>query len=183
MTGHGEAAAAASDREGFSVTQEEIQNANYGAETISLAQSGAVPGDCTVVVVAGPSAGYFEPEVDALRNYVAGGGRVLLMLDATVEDDPNGALVALAAEWGVEVRDDVIIDLSPVGQLFGGGPLTPMITDYDTVHPITKVMGNVAALFPMSRTVKQAGSTNGWNVTELLKTTEAELRHDRLRDR
>ena len=173
VTGHGEAEATDSERDGFSVTQTEIQNANYETETISLAQTGSVPPGCTVVVIAGPTADYFEPEVEALRSYVAGGGRLLLMLDATVEEDNSGALVELAAEWGVEVGDDVIIDLSPVGQLFGGGPLTPMITDYDSIHAITKVMGNVAALFPMARTVKQADSTGDWSVTELMKTTES----------
>lgn len=172
VTGHGEAEASDAEREGFSNAQSAIQNANYETESISLAQTGAVPADCTVVIVGGPSTGYFEPEVDALRNYVADGGRLLLMLDATpTEDDPHDALTALAAEWGVEIRDDVVVDLSPVGRLFGAGPLSPMIAEYDTLHAITKVMANVVAIFPTARTVKQAASTGDWTVTELMKTT------------
>ena len=173
VTAHGEADASDSERNGLSLAQTEIQNANYATETISLAETGQAPADCTVIVVAGPSAGYFEPEIAALRSYVNGGGRLLLMLDATVEQDNSGALVALASEWGIQLKNDVIIDMSPVGQLFGGGPLTPMITEYDTTHAITKVMGNVAALLPMARTVAKAESTGEWTVTELMKTTAA----------
>jgi ABC-type uncharacterized transport system involved in gliding motility auxiliary subunit len=173
VTGHGEADPANSEQDGFSIAQGEIQNANYGTETVSLAQTGEVPTDCTVVVVAGPSAGYFEPEVAALRNYVNGGGRLLLMLDGTVEEESSQALIQLAAEWGVKVGSDIVIDLSPVGQLFGGGPLTPLIAEYDTVHAITKVMGNVASLFPMTRSVVEEGASGGWTVTELMKTTES----------
>ena len=171
VTGHGEADASDSERDGFSIAQAETVNANYETETISLAQSGEAPSDCTLLIVAGPSAGYLEPEVAALRNYVNAGGRLLLMLDGTVEEDNSGALVQLAAEWGVKVNDDIVIDLSPVGQLFGGGPLTPLIAEYDTAHAITKVMGNVNSLFPMTRSVISEGASGGWTVTELMKTT------------
>ncbi len=40
-----------------------------------------VPADCTVLVVAGPTGDYIQPEVDAIKKYVEGGGRALFMLD------------------------------------------------------------------------------------------------------
>lgn len=173
VTGHGEADASDSERDGFSLAQTEIRNANYETETISLAETGAVPAGCTVVVVAGPSTGYFEPEVAALRTFVDGGGRLLLMFDGVTKagEDKGEALAQLAAEWGVKAGSDVVIDMSPVGQFFGGGPLTPMISDYDTTQAITKVMGNVAALFPMTRSVSQEGANGGWTAIELMKTS------------
>ncbi len=40
-----------------------------------------VPGDCTVMVVGGPTHDYQQPEVDAIKKYVEDGGRALFMLD------------------------------------------------------------------------------------------------------
>ena len=176
MTGHGEANVEDSEREGFSVAQSEIEGANYATQTLSLLENPHIPSECTLVIVAGPEASYLGPEVDILRAYVEGGGRLLMMLAQT--NSPE--LVELAATWGIEVKDDVVIDLSGIGQLFGGSPLTPIVAEYDSFHPITEVMGNVAAFFPMVRTVAKGAEPEGWSVSELMKTTEASFATSKL---
>ena len=40
-----------------------------------------VPGDCTLLVVAGPQHEYVQPEVDAIKTYVENGGKALFLLD------------------------------------------------------------------------------------------------------
>ncbi len=40
-----------------------------------------MPADCTALVIAGPTRNYQQPEVDAIKKYVEGGGRALFMLD------------------------------------------------------------------------------------------------------
>ena len=177
-TGHGEAASEDTGRDGFSNARTAVEDANYNYEDVSLA-SGSVPGNCTLLIVAGPSTGYFEPETAALVNYVEGGGRALLMLNPALPD-ANGRrkpsspeLVDLAARWGVTVNDDIVIDQSPIGQLFGGGPLTPMVAEYET-HPIVSAMSNVATLFPASRSVERAeDAPDGWDVEDLFQTSDA----------
>ncbi len=171
LTGHGEADPSDSDRNGFAIAQTETESANYATKTVSLLESPEIPSDCTVVVVAGPEKSYLDEEVTLLRDYVNGGGRLLLMVD--FQSTPE--LAALAGEWGVTVNDDIVIDRSGIGSLFGGGPLSPLIADYDSIHPITKVMGNVASFFTMTRSVTRADSTGEWDVTELLKTTAGAL--------
>jgi ABC-type uncharacterized transport system involved in gliding motility auxiliary subunit len=141
--------------------------------------AGSVPSNCTVLIVAGPSTGYFEPEVEALKTYVEGGGRALFLLNPALPD-ANGKrkpsspeLVELLSQWGVSVNDDLIIDLSPIGQIFGGGPLTPMVSEYES-HPIVSVLSNVATLFPASRSVTKADDVpSGWDVGEILKTSRS----------
>ena len=176
-TGHGEAASEDTGRDGFSNARTAVEDANYNYEDVSLA-SGSVPGNCTLLIVAGPSTGYFEPETAALANYVEGGGRALLMLNPALPD-ANGRrkpsspeLVDLAARWGVTVNDDIVIDQSPIGQLFGGGPLTPMVAEYET-HPIVSAMSTVATLFPASRSVERAeDAPDGWDVEDLFRTSD-----------
>ncbi len=177
-TGHGEAASDDRERDGFSSAQQAIEDANYGYQDVSIGVDG-VPESCTLLLIPGPSADLFDPEIEALRTYVEQGGRALVMLQPAFpdqrgrRDDPSPKLVALLAEWGVEARNDIVIDESAIGQLFGGGPFTPLVADY-LYHPIVEPMENLATLFPRARTVAEAATVpDGWTVDELFRTSSA----------
>ena len=166
LTGHGEADPEDSGREGFAGAKEETEGANYKTQTVSLLENPEVPQDCTVLIVPGPANDYLEPEIGILTKYVESGGRMAFMLD--YEKSPR--LVEMLAGWGIRVKDDLIIDLSGIGQLFGGGPLTPLVAEYES-HAITDVLENSATFFPMSRTVEPGDSADGWTATKLFSTT------------
>ncbi len=184
-TGHGEAASSDMERYGFANAKTLIEDSNYGYEDVSLAQDG-VPSDCTLLVIPGPTTAYFEPEVQAIREFVENGGRLLVMLAPVFPDErsdrpessPN--LVALLNEWGIEANNDIVIDNSPIGQLFGGGPFTPLVASYQ-YHDIVSPMENVATLFPRARSIVRAEETpGGWSVDELFETSESSLATDTL---
>jgi ABC-type uncharacterized transport system involved in gliding motility auxiliary subunit len=166
LAGHAEAGPDDQGREGFSAAKQEIEGANYVTETISLLERPQIPSDCTVLIIAGPDTDYLEPEIEILRRYVEGGGRALFLLDH--EKSPR--LVELAASWGVRVNQDVVIDMSGIGQLFGGGPLTPLVAEYEN-HPISSVMRGSYTFFPMTRSVEPGDSASGWTATTLFNTT------------
>ncbi len=175
-TGHGEAASADMDRNGFANAKTVIEDANYSYEDVSLALDG-VPGDCTLLLVPGPSNAYFDPEIEAIKAFVEGGGRALFMLRPAFpdergrRDEPSPKLVELLASWGVAAENDIVIDESPIGQLFGGGPFTPLVSSYK-YHPIVEPMENVATLFPQARSVRKADeSPEGWTLDELFETS------------
>ena len=167
VTGHGEADTDDMERDGFSAAQQAMQDANYETQVVSLQQETEVPSDCTLLIVPGPEADYLPPTVETLRRYVEGGGRALVLLDP----DSSPALVEMLGGWGVRVRDETVIDLSPVGQFFGGGPLSPLVAEYQA-HPITDPMRNTASLFPLARGVDAGDAVSGWDVQELFSTTE-----------
>lgn len=175
-TGHGESASGDMERDGFSNARDLIEAANYGYEDVNLAADG-VPADCTLLLVPGPSVAYFEPEIDAIRTFVEGGGRALVMLQPAFPDergrrsDPSPKLVELLAGWGVAARNDVVLDENPIGQLFGGGPFAPLVNSY-RYHPIVEPMENMATLFPRARSVASADEApDGWTVDELFETS------------
>jgi ABC-type uncharacterized transport system involved in gliding motility auxiliary subunit len=167
LTGHGEAGIEDPDRSGLSLLAGEAVDANYSTRSISLLENPEVPASCSVVVVAGPTTAYLEPEVEILRQYANGGGRLLLMFDY----DANSGLEALSAEFGLAVNEDLVIDQSGIGQLFGGSPLAPIINNFDEQHPIGRVMRNVYAIFPMTRSVSAGPGTNGWTALDLANTS------------
>ena len=80
-SGHGEKNITSAERDGYATIVEALKQENYGVETVVLAQTGSVPEDAAVVVVAGPQTDFFPPEVEALRTYLGKAGKVLLALD------------------------------------------------------------------------------------------------------
>jgi ABC-type uncharacterized transport system involved in gliding motility auxiliary subunit len=156
---------------GYSGAKAALAKTQYETRKVLLAREGSVPADCTVVVVPGPEKDMFPPAVDALRRYVKAGGKVLLMLEPDLRG-PSPALVALAGEWNVTVGHDVVVDSSGMGQIVGGGPLTPVVMNYP-FHEITKDLREVMTVFHTARSVKAAtGGTPGVSAQDIAETFE-----------
>jgi ABC-type uncharacterized transport system involved in gliding motility auxiliary subunit len=166
LSGHGEADLEDTERNGFGGAKTETEGANYKTRTVSLLENPLIPADCTALVIAGPANEYLEPEIGILKKYVESGGRAVFLLD----NEKSPRLAEMLAAWGIRVKDDLVVDLSGIGQLFGGGPLTPLVAEYES-HPITDVMAGAATFFPMSRTVEPGDSADGWTTTKLFGTT------------
>lgn len=195
VTGSGEHSIDDSDRAGYSAVKESLERNNYKARSISLlrpaaaapaATAGAapapgkieVPKDCTVLVVAGPQHDYVQPETDAIKEYVEGGGHALILLDPPINlgrnpIDENTTMAALLQTWGVTVDKDLVLDTSGIGQVFGLGPEVPLVASYES-HPIVNQMKDVATAFPLSRSldVKNADKTT---VSKIIATSDSSV--------
>ena len=162
LEGHGEKTHAGTDRDGYSTVSAALALDNFEVESLVLAQEGAVPDDATVVVAAGPQTDLLPGEVDALRAYLDGGGKLLLLLDPPLTGDepaPEG-LLGLVREWGIETGADVVVDASGVGQLFGADASVPVAASYP-FHPITERF-NLLTAYPLARSVSAAsGAPDG----------------------
>lgn len=153
VQGHGERSPDGTDRDGYSGLNEALRLDNLSVDTVVLAQTGEVPDDASVVIVAGPTTDYLPGETDALREYLEDGGKALLLLDPQdgpdSSDQPN--LLALVTEWGIDVGRDVVVDVSGVGQLLGTDVTVPVAATYPP-HPITNDFALLTA-FPLARSV------------------------------
>ena len=183
VTGSGEHQIDDSGRGGYSQFKELLGKDEYVAKSINLLQKAEIPSDCTVLVVAGPSGDYQQPEVDAIKKFVEDGGRALFMLDPPLkvgrsEIADNDALTSVLKAWGVTVDKDLILDMNPIGQLAGLGPQVALVTSYDS-HPIVSEMKGTATGFPLSRSldVKNGDKTN---VQKLFGSSESSLATEKL---
>ena len=86
LTGSGERQIDDADRPGFSHFKDMLAKDDYTPKSINLLEKPEIPADCTVLVVGGPKTDYQQPEVDAIKNYVQGGGRAMFLLDLSAED-------------------------------------------------------------------------------------------------
>ena len=173
VQGHGERDPDGSDRDGYSAVRDALGRDNFRVETVVLAQTGEVPADATVLVVAGPSTDVLPTEADLLRGYLAGGGKLLLMLDPpdTEADPPRPNLIALAGEWGIELGADVVVDASGVGQLLGTDASVPVAASYPP-HAITGDF-NLLTAFPLARSVRPAAGGAAGRIGEVVVETGA----------
>jgi ABC-type uncharacterized transport system involved in gliding motility auxiliary subunit len=170
VQGHGERDLAGNDRPGYASVVDALKRDNYTVDKVVLAQSQAgVPADASVLIVAGPTADYLQPEVDAIRTYLRKGGKALFLLDPPVGTTarPTPTLEALLKEWGITLGHDVVIDISGMGQLLGTDASVPVVASYPS-HPVTERFDLLTA-FPLSQSVKgdagvELGTANTQNV-------------------
>jgi ABC-type uncharacterized transport system involved in gliding motility auxiliary subunit len=157
VLGSGEHSIDDAERDGYAAAKQLAEANNYKTQTIKLLEKPEIPKDCLIVIVAGPSHDYIQPEVDALKKFVEDGGRAVFMLDpplmfAKQEIDENKGLTDVLASWGVNVDKDLVLDTSGVVQVFGMGPEIPLVTNYST-HAIVRTMKDVPSGFPIARSM------------------------------
>lgn len=183
VTGSGEHQIDDSDRNGYSRLKDLLGKDQYATKSISLLQTAEVPGDCTVLVVAGPSGDYQQPEVDAIKKFVENGGRALFLLDPPLkfgrsEIADNDAFIALLQSWGVTLDKDLILDLNPIGQLVGVGPEVALVSHYES-HAIVNEMKGSATGFPLTRSM-DIKNTDKTTVEKLFSSSENSLATSKL---
>ena len=172
--GHGEKDTTSSERDGYNAIAAALGRENYGVEKLVLAQTGSVPDDASVVVIAGPKTDFFPNEVDALRKYLDKQGKLVMLIDPPDRADapqPTN-LIALAHDWAMEVGNNVVVDVSGMGRLIGTDASVPVAASYPS-HAITKNGSfNFLTAFPMARSVTPvAGGVNGRTAQSFVETS------------
>ncbi len=172
LQGHGEHDPTASDPMGYSGVAEALKGDNFEVANLTLAQAGKVPEDATIIVIAGPRTDLLAPELDLLRGYLKGGGKLHLMIDPPDKGagpEPTG-LIGLAREWGVQVGNDLIVDASGLGQLIGTDASVPVAMPVP--HAITTNFPRLITAFPLARSVTPVeGGVEGRVAQRVLETS------------
>jgi ABC-type uncharacterized transport system involved in gliding motility auxiliary subunit len=171
VQGHGEKSTDGSQADGYSTIASSLTSDNFTTDKLVLAQQD-IPADATVLIVAGPRADFLAPEIDRLKTYLGGGGKLLLLLDPP--EKPGGPdltnLIGLAKEWGIDPGLNVVVDASGVGQMIGTGPEVPIAAKYNP-HPITERF-NILTAYSLARSVTAIqGGANNRTAQNLVETS------------
>ena len=108
-----------------------IEAIGYSDRALDMPAVSDIPTDCAVVTDLGPRSPYSPDEVQALKNYLARGGRLLLMYDPEFPVTPE--LQSLLGNVGVAVRSGMVLD--PVNH--SGTEEDKVAVPYYPPHPIT----------------------------------------------
>jgi ABC-type uncharacterized transport system involved in gliding motility auxiliary subunit len=168
VTGHNEKALADKAGTGYSGADDGLKKEGYATKSVNLVMENGVPADCDVLVIAGPTQSYLQPEADFVKKYIDAGGKAMIEVDP--QTDPK--LNDIFTEWNANLGSNVVVDASGMGRLFGTGPAVPLVVDYGD-SPITKGLKGGMTFFPLARTIGIADKNKAdVSDTELLKTSE-----------
>ena len=173
VQGHGEKNTEGSDRGSYSTIAAALGSDNYAVDKLVLVQQKEVPADATVLVVAGPKTDFLAPEIEMVKAYLARGGKVLFMLDPPDRADsaPLAGITSLLKDWAIEVGNNIVVDVSGIGQLFGTNESVPVAAKYNP-HTITANF-NLMTAYPLARSVSPATGETGGKFAQALVETSA----------
>ena len=162
---HGEASSQIIETAGHGVgrLRRVLEAQGYATAKLLLATTGAVPGDCTVVLVANPRTTFLPAESAALRTYLAAGGSALFMLDLGFV--PEAGLSRLLSDLGARLEQEVVVD--PLSHYQRDAEMVA-VTGYDP-HPITRTLS--LTFFPGIRPLTLTQPASGVEVTPILQSS------------
>lgn len=163
LTGHGETTLPTD----FSSA---VEKQNYIIEDLSLLTAEAVPADADGVFVYAPQSDLSDRELEVLRAYLQGGGKLYLISQPTIE--PLRNLEALMADYGITTVDGIVVEGDR--NYYAWGTAYDILPDLNS-HDITSALisGGYYVRVPVAQglTVSDA-LPDGVTVTELLTTTD-----------
>lgn len=135
--GHEEPKLDGKDDEGIFYLDALLKGENMDTETIDLRKKGLVPEDAEILAIPGPATPLLPEEINMMANYLAKGGKVLLMVGVDVDAHLDGVL----KDWGIMLNNDLVMDRQ-CAQILGvmKDPRMPLVNDYGPAfdHPITR---------------------------------------------
>ena len=102
LTGHGEEALPAT-------FADSLEKENITVEELSLLNTDEIPEDADVLIIYAPQSDISEDEADMLSDYVAGGGKLLVMA-GPVEDAELTNLYSILEPYGVTPAEGVVVE-------------------------------------------------------------------------
>lgn len=161
-TGHGEIGL----DEGLAELRAELRRENLEHETLSTRGLDAIPATCDAVIVMGPELAFVEQEAELLRDYVRGGGNLLVALDPVPDRDRRRVLATglerVLRDFGVRVGDDIVVEPSPAALPAGQGhPVVLYLVGDFGQHAITEPFrrGGLPLAIAEARSVQPIGES------------------------
>ncbi|MCI0611584.1 Gldg family protein [bacterium] len=166
MTGHGEPSISGNDERGLSTVVDQLKKTNYQVNELKdFAAKPNVPADCTVLVIAGPNVALLDHEVKGITDYLAAGGRALILDDPTADN----SLSKILSAYKVTARDDIAIDSQYFFPL--GDAAVPLVSALPGT-PVTKEF-NYQMFFALARSLDyKPGENNKATFTPFAQTSQ-----------
>lgn len=167
VQGHGEKSIDDTEKNGYSTAKAGLEKDNYTIKTLNPVQENKVPDDASALVMDGPTSEPFPNELELIDSFLNKGGSVAIFLDPP----PAASLSDFMQKWSIDVGNNIVVDASGVGRLFGAGPSIPLVTKYSR-HKITERF-NVMTFLPLVRSITAAKEpANGVTVSSLFESNE-----------
>lgn len=166
LTGHGEYLLDQSGEKGLALVKRTLEGKNYQVEALNLLASNQIPADAEVIVVAGPQKPVSAAEVELLKQFLAGGGVLMVAEEPPVMtqfgDEADPLADYLAQSWGLSLGNNFVVDQN------SQTPSVAIGANWGS-HVIVQKLKGLVAVFPSSRSVSLS-SVEGISQVELVST-------------
>ena len=162
LEGHGEAELPAT----FS---EQLEKENIETNTLSLLTVDAVPEDADCLLIYSPASDISETERDLLADYVAGGGKLLVMAGPT-QDGTLENLYSLLTDYGVETNEGFVVEEDRAHYTIYPYVLLPEMNSHEITDAL--IEENYFPILPISTGLTVTGDSGNGTVTQLLTTSD-----------
>lgn len=123
LTGHGEYNILDEDANGLDILAKLLIANNVQTKELMLGIKEEIPDDCDVLIIAGPQNHLTEKEEEIVRAYLGQGGDALFLIENTPLSTPdkplteeekrkNPPLNSILNHWGIDIADDIVVDLN-----------------------------------------------------------------------
>jgi len=148
---------------------DQIEKENMEVTQLSLLTVDAVPEEADCVIIHSPASDISAEEKDMLADYVAEGGKLLVIAGPT-KDDQLENLYSLLSNYGVEAQEGVIVEADRMHYAFQRPYI--LLPDMSS-HAITDSLmeANYFPIMPTSRGLVVNETSGKGTVTELLTTS------------
>lgn len=164
IEGHGEADLP-------STFQNQVEKDNIEVESLSLLNTETIPDDADCLMIYAPESDLSEDEQNLLADYVAGGGKLLVVAGPTRENGILENLYSLLSDYGVEPVEGIVVESDPTYYSAFSGPaaILPELHSNDITDSL--IDANYSVLMPIALGLTVEDSYSG-AVTELLTTSD-----------
>lgn len=173
-TGHGEHSLDDTGPRGISGIRDILGKDNFDLEEWASLGKPAVPEGTDLLVIAGPSSSFVEPELDALTTYLHQGGRLLALVDPVIGQAAGSGLTPTGLEawlgrYGAKLGEDIVVDPANALPFFGAETLfAHSYGDQPAVRALKQ--GDLPVLFTVVRSVAAGQAPAGMQATQLVET-------------
>lgn len=161
LTGHGEFALLSEEDQGLSLFAKLLDSNNIISKNLMLGIEETIPEDCDVLIIAGPHNELTKKEETMIEEYLKRGGDALFLIEQVIVSAPdkplrdeekhkNPSLNSILNQWGVNIQEDIVVDLSSHAGSDVGSPAT---RNYMRHKAITKGLDYTFYVRPRSITV------------------------------
>ncbi|MBO0881336.1 MAG: GldG family protein [Mycobacterium sp.] len=164
-TGHGERTLDGSGQTDYGTIKQNLTTDNFTVNSLNLVTQRAVPDDASAVVVAGASNPFLQEELDALKAYVDGGGKLVVLQGPTSKTD----LSSILQNYQVSFSGNVVVDPA---QSVPQDPRVVVVDNY-TNHAITQDLRDLT-FFPLTTNITYPStSPTGMTITALAQSSQS----------
>jgi ABC-type uncharacterized transport system involved in gliding motility auxiliary subunit len=114
-----------------------VSNENYEVKELNLVTTTSVPADANILLVLAPKRDLAPEDVDKLRAWLAGGGRMAVLMDVITAGSQMPNLAGLLKSYGIEVQRVVVVE-GDQNKVAAQNPLfiIPSLEYHDILSPL-----------------------------------------------